>query len=130
MTNLNDPTRILEDIDQGMTAQSELRRPRHHPRPVTPTPTPTPTRTPGKFGTPTVIAADPYIIDQNTTIQTDPTITKNGVTDFGKIYRGQAVDGLGLRLSLRINFGVRHRERIRRRRSTLQGPPLNSPHCS
>lgn len=66
------------------------------PTPVTPTPTPppspTPIPTPSKFGTPPVIASD-YVIDENTTIQTDPSITTDGVTDFGKIWRGPADDG-------------------------------------
>ena len=97
VADLNDPTRIIEDIDQGMSAQ-QLLSASPTPTPITPTPTPiTPTPTPGKFGTPPVIAADPYIIDQNTTIRTDPTITKGGVdgrTDFGKIYRGREIDGL------------------------------------
>ena len=35
----------------------------------------------------------PYIITSGTTISTDPTITTNGVTDFGKIYRGPEIDG-------------------------------------
>jgi hypothetical protein len=71
--------------------------------PVTPTPsttppvTPTPSITPPpptKFGTPAVIASpNPYLITSETTITTDPSITTNGVTDFGKIYRGQTDDG-------------------------------------
>ncbi len=93
-TNLLNPTDLLDNVDQGTTAVelTSVASPSPSISP-TPTPTPTPTGTPGKFGRPTVIAADPYIIDQNTTIQTDPSITKNGVTDFGKIYRGEAVDG-------------------------------------
>jgi hypothetical protein len=35
----------------------------------------------------------PYPIDNGTTIQTDPAITRGGVTDFGKIYRDNAQDG-------------------------------------
>ncbi len=59
------------------------------------TPTATPTGTPSKFGRPPLIAdPDPYIIFDSTVVQTDPSITTNGVTDFGKIYRNQAVDGL------------------------------------
>jgi len=46
-----------------------------------------------KFGPPTAITSpDPYHITKGTQINTDPTITTNGVTDFGKIYRGQAQD--------------------------------------
>ena len=60
----------------------------------TPTPSPSPTATPGKYGTPTPISSPvPYVISSGTTIQTDPTITTNGVTDFGKIYRGPTDDG-------------------------------------
>jgi hypothetical protein len=59
-----------------------------------PTPTPTPTPTPGKFGTPVPITSPvPYVITSGTTITTDPSITTNGVTDDGKIYRGAATDG-------------------------------------
>ncbi len=65
------------------------------PTPMTPTPTPiTPTPTPSKYGTPTPISSPvPYVISSATTIETDPTITTNGVTDYGKIYRGPALDG-------------------------------------
>jgi hypothetical protein len=70
------------------------------PPPNTPTPTPgpptpTPSGTPSKFGTPsTITSPNPYVITSNTVINTDPSITTNGVTDYGKIYRGQAQDGL------------------------------------
>jgi len=66
------------------------------PTPPTPTPTPTPTPipTPSKFGTPSVITSSvPYLITSGTSISTDPAITTNGVTDFGKIWRGSAQDG-------------------------------------
>ena len=75
------------------------------PRPITPTPpprtptppphTPTPPPpTPAKFGTPSTIASpNPYMITSGTVITTDPSITTNGVTDYGKIYRGQSIDG-------------------------------------
>ena len=46
-----------------------------------------------KFGPPTAIVDDPYHITSGTVINTDPTITTNGITNFGKIYRGAAVDG-------------------------------------
>ena len=45
-----------------------------------------------KFGPPSAILGDPYHITSGTQINTDPTITTNGVTDIGKIYRGQAQD--------------------------------------
>jgi hypothetical protein len=35
----------------------------------------------------------PYVIGSGTVITTDPSITTNGVTDFGKMYRGLAIDG-------------------------------------
>jgi hypothetical protein len=57
-------------------------------------PSPTPRPTPSKFGTPPpIITSVPYPIDNGTTIQTDPAITRGGVTDFGKIYRDAAQDG-------------------------------------
>jgi len=46
-----------------------------------------------KFGPPTAIPDDPYHIISGTVINTDPTITTNGITNFGKIYRGAAIDG-------------------------------------
>jgi hypothetical protein len=63
------------------------------PTPPPPTPTPPPP-TPSKFGTPTVITSpNPNLITSGTTITTDPSITTNGVTDLGKIYRGATLDG-------------------------------------
>src|SRR6267154_1419889 len=60
----------------------------------TPTPSPTEPPPPTKFGTPsTITAPNPYLITSGTTITTDPSITTNGVTDFGKIYRGASDDG-------------------------------------
>jgi hypothetical protein len=57
-------------------------------------PAATPTATPSKFGTPPVITApNPYIVGPGTTINTDPAITNNGISRFGKIYRGMAIDG-------------------------------------
>ena len=62
---------------------------------ATPTPTATPSATPDKYGTPSVISSpDPYAIDSNTVISTDPAITTNGNTDYGKIYRGPGIDGV------------------------------------
>src|SRR5438132_13895794 len=53
-----------------------------------------PRQLPDKFGTPSVIASsNPYVITSGTTITTDPSITTNGVTDYGKIYRGSTDDG-------------------------------------
>jgi hypothetical protein len=48
----------------------------------------------GKFGRPSAITApNPYVITSGTQINTDPTITTNGVSDSGKIYRGPDQDG-------------------------------------
>ncbi len=64
------------------------------PTPPPPTPTVSPSGTPGKFGTPSTIASpNPYVITSGTVITTDPSITTNGVTNFGKIYRGRSIDG-------------------------------------
>ena len=68
------------------------------PPPITPTPPPTPTASPSgtpiKFGTPsTITSPNPYVITSGTVITTDPSITSNGVTDYGKIYRGRSIDG-------------------------------------
>jgi hypothetical protein len=61
---------------------------------IAPSPTPTPKPTPSKFGTPPpIITSVPYPIDNGTAIQTDPAITRGGVTDFGKIYRDATQDG-------------------------------------
>jgi len=47
-----------------------------------------------KFGPPTAITVpNPYVITSGTAINTDPMITTNGITDFGKIYRGAGTDG-------------------------------------
>src|SRR5438477_2647615 len=62
--------------------------------PVTPTPSVTPPPTPSKFGTPTTITSpNPYLNTSATVITTEPSITTNGVTNFGKIYRGSTDDG-------------------------------------
>src|SRR5881392_145881 len=64
------------------------------PTPPPPTPTPSASGTPIKFGTPsTITSPNPYVITSGTVISTDPSITTNGVTDFGKIYRGRSIDG-------------------------------------
>jgi hypothetical protein len=64
------------------------------PTPPPPTPTASPSGTPIKFGTPgTITSPNPYVITSDTVITTDPSITTNGVTDYGKIYRGRSIDG-------------------------------------
>ena len=40
-----------------------------------------------------IASSDPYVITSGTAIQTDPAITTNGQTDFGKIYRDPTQDG-------------------------------------
>lgn len=90
--SLLDPANIIDVIDHGITAQES---PTVTPTPSTPTPTPsTPTPTPSKFGALATIASDPYVITGDTEITTDPSITTSGHTDFGKIYRDSAHDGL------------------------------------
>jgi FecR protein len=89
---LGDPNQV----DVAVTAQkTEGSGPFSTPTPTpSPPPTPTPSATPSKFGTPVPITSpDPYVITSGTTITTDPSITTNGVTDSGKIYRGAETDG-------------------------------------
>jgi len=83
-------------VDVAVSAESSAAKsPAPTPTPTpTATPTPTPSATPTKFGTPSPITSPvPYVITSGTTISTDPAITTNGVTDFGKIYRGPETDG-------------------------------------
>jgi FecR protein len=77
-------------VDVAISAESNAAQ---SPTP-TPTVTPTPAPPPDKFGTPSTIASpNPYVINSGTVITTDPSITTNGVTDSGKIYRGPVTDG-------------------------------------
>src|SRR5204863_6361941 len=87
-------------VDVAVSAESNAAKspaPTPTPKPTatpTPPPTPTPSATPGKFGAPSPITSPiPYVITSGTTITTDPAITTNGVTDYGKIYRGAETDG-------------------------------------
>jgi hypothetical protein len=83
-------------VDVAVTEQkADGSGPFSSPTPTpTATPTPPPSPTPSKFGTPTPITSpDPYVITSGTTITTDPSITTNGATDYGKIWRGPSVDG-------------------------------------
>src|SRR5881275_2087196 len=87
-------------VDVAVSAESNAAKspaPTPTPKPTatpTPPPTPTPSATPGKFGAPSPITSPiPYVITSGTTITTDPAITTNGVTDYGKIYRGPETDG-------------------------------------
>jgi len=82
-----DPARIVNVTSQAIAAEGTPAPP------ASPTPPP-PSPTPSKFGTPSVISSpNPYLITAGTVITTDPSITTNGVADFGKIYRGQTDDG-------------------------------------
>ena len=56
---------------------------------------PPPSAPPSEFGPPPPIinSPNPYVITSRTTITTDPTITTKGVTNYGKIWRGDAIDG-------------------------------------
>ena len=97
-TNPLDPTRIVNVTSQAIVAEETQTSPPASPTPpITPTPSVSPTPpppTPSKFGTPSVISSPvPYRITNGTVITTDPSITTNGVTDYGKIYRGQNDDG-------------------------------------
>ena len=94
-SNPLDPTRIVNVTSQAIAAEETPAPPITPTPPVTPTPSTTPPPpTPSKFGTPSVISSpNPYLITNGTVITTDPSITTNGVTDFGKIYRGQTDDG-------------------------------------
>jgi hypothetical protein len=60
----------------------------------TPSPSPSTSPTPQKFGTPpTITSPNLSVIDSGTVINTDPTITRNGETGFGVLYRGSDEDG-------------------------------------
>ena len=87
-TNPLDPARIVNVTSQAIAAEETPTSPAASPTPpITPTP-------PSKFGTPSVISSPvPYLITNGTVITTDPSITTNSVTDYGKIYRGQTDDG-------------------------------------
>src|SRR5207249_8112069 len=77
-------------VDVAVSAESNAAK---SPTP-TPTATPVPSPAPSKFGTPLPISSpNPYVITSGTVITTDPSITTNGVTDHGKIYRGRSIDG-------------------------------------
>jgi hypothetical protein len=105
LVTLTDPQST--DVVDRKTAAVTLPTPTVPPVPIptptatiapSPTPTiapsPTPRPTPSKFGTPPpIITSVPYPIDNGTAIQTDPAITRGGVTDFGKIFRDPAQDG-------------------------------------
>ena len=126
-----DPNTMAGTIDQAMNAQESPsptstppNTPTPTPTPITPTPTPitptptpitptptpiTPTPTPpSKFGALAVIdSPDPFVIDESTVINTDPTITSAVTTDLGKIYRSPAMDGSLDGVALRLNLRIR-----------------------
>jgi FecR protein len=71
---------IVDVVDQSTVASSS--------------PSPAPTGTPSEFGPPpTVTSPNPYVITGGTQIQMDPSITTNGVTNFGTLYRDATQDG-------------------------------------
>jgi mannose-6-phosphate isomerase-like protein (cupin superfamily) len=81
---------LLDPTTSGILDQAnanELRQPTPPPTPTPTTPPPPPviTPTPSKEGTPQVIATS-YQIGNGTVINTDPSITTNGQTNYGKIY--------------------------------------------
>jgi hypothetical protein len=94
---------IMEVIDQqqqefGGPSSSSASPDKHDPIDVTSTSVAvTGASTSGgssKFGPPSAITQpNPYVITSGTQINTDPTITTNGITNFGKIYRGASIDG-------------------------------------
>ena len=85
---------VIDVTDQNATANPVVVEERIGTPSPTVSPPPPPPPTPSKFGTLTVITSPaPYVITSGTTITTDPSITTNGVTDYGKIYRGPTDDG-------------------------------------
>src|SRR6266487_860076 len=86
---------VIDTTDQNANANPVVLVSTSTSNPTPPiTPTPPPTATPTKFGTPsTITSPNPYVITSGTVITTDPSITTNGVTDYGKIYRGRSIDG-------------------------------------
>ncbi|MGH7936904.1 MAG: FecR domain-containing protein, partial [Bryobacteraceae bacterium] len=85
IVSLLDPTHT-NVLDQANANELRGSPPPPPPPPVTPPP--------GKFGALVAITSpNPYVINGSTVISTDPTITTNGVTDYGKIYRGSTIDG-------------------------------------
>jgi len=98
---LADPNTVDVAVSVAESSAAKSPTPIPTPKPTatptptpTPPPTPTPSATPSKFGTPSPITSPvPYVITSGTTITADPAITTNGVTDYGKIYRGAETDG-------------------------------------
>lgn len=95
LVTLADPTSL--DVRDRAPVTLDTRTATPTPTPTatpTATPSPTPVPTPAKYGTPSIITTYvPYPIDNGTVIQTDPAITRGGITDFGKIYRDAGQDG-------------------------------------
>jgi len=62
---------------------------------------------PGKYGPLiTITSGNPYTIGAGSAINTDPKITTNGVTDYGRIYRGNTLDGPSNTYLFGANSGV------------------------
>src|SRR5262249_53090996 len=93
--NVNaNPVVLVENVTPSPTPPASPTPSTTPPASPTPSTTPPTSPTPTKFGTPSTIASpNPYVITSGTVITTDPSITTNGVTDYGKIYRGRSVDG-------------------------------------
>ena len=77
-SDLLDPSTLTDTVEQARTAEEAAQSSPSGP---------------SKFGAPSTIESNPYVISGATTIQTDPTITTNGQTNFGAIWRGPAEDG-------------------------------------
>jgi hypothetical protein len=81
----NSEVDVIDVVSQNVTA---------NPSVAAFTAPPSPIGIPSEFGPPsTITSPNPYVITSGTTITTDPTITTNGVTDYGKIWRGTSIDG-------------------------------------
>ena len=86
---LLDPTHT--ELVQASLTPIPTPTPTPTPTPI-PTPTPTPSATPSKVGRPQIIPTA-YVIKSTTQIGTDPSITTDGVTSFGTVYRDSTLDG-------------------------------------
>jgi FecR protein len=93
---------VIREQDAGFASESSTPPPKDSTDEVDqksaasppPSTSPTPSGTPSKFGPPsTITSPDPYVINSGTQIQTDPSITTSGQTNFGKVWRGPETDG-------------------------------------
>lgn len=84
------PTPVPDPVVGGPNPPQPLPTPNPFPTP-NPNPSPQPSATPGLVTRP-----DPYVISSGTSIVTRgdrPNITTNGVTNTGRVYRGNSLDG-------------------------------------